>query len=172
MPFFVASKNVINDITSTLSKSMSSLNMFRFAEKFNQEMRNYFPLYMNEHDKIINSSNISSINTSEFNQTQRFPRLIENNEENNDTFQNNLGQELDKFDKENSFTNTAIQKTNLGASFLTDEVCEDLIRKYPYIDWGCKKATSFLQITLKNKFIIYKLNFIYHFMSFFSFFSC
>ena len=71
---------------------MSSLNMFRFAEKFNQEMRNYFPLYMNEHDKIINSSNISSINTSEFNQTQRFPRLIENNEENND--------KLDDFFKE------------------------------------------------------------------------
>ena len=103
MPFFVASKNVINDITSALSKGMGSMSpggigdtisdgikniaagvdkvkgLFRFAEKNDGEMRKFFPIFMKTYDQYKNSTNkkeITNSSNSEI-QNQNLPRFIE-----------------------------------------------------------------------------------------------
>jgi len=159
MPFFVASKNVINDITSALSKDMSSSSLgsdiagvandiagvasavskgakavssginkvkglFRFAEKNEGEMRNYFPLFMSKYDQmkkkssLINNDTLTN-STENKPSIQEMPRFIEDNETiSNETnikvdsnkLQMNLGQELDKY--VNDSNNQNIEKSS------------------------------------------------------------
>ena len=106
MPFFVASKNVINDITSALSKGMGSMSpgsigdtisggikniasgvnkikgLFRFAEKNDGEMRKFFPIFMKKLDQHKNSTNEKEITNSSNAkiQNQNLPRFIEDGE--------------------------------------------------------------------------------------------
>lgn len=107
MPFFVASKNVINDITSALSKGMGSMSpggigdtisggikniasgvnkikgLFRFAEKNDVEMRKFFPIFMKKYDQYKNSTNEKDISNSSSNSepsNQNLPRFIEDGE--------------------------------------------------------------------------------------------
>ena len=196
MPFFVASKNVINDVTSALSKGMGSTNLMRFVEENKSELKDFFPLYMQNYEnqkksiKIDNSSSTPEKNVE-------FPRFIENGDDLNnntnktndnttvnDTIFNetnkielNLGQELDKYIDEtqnvknkqnieknpekieNSQQNTQdlSKNTNIAEnseknSVLSPEICEDLMKKYPFIDFGCK-ASSFLQTRAYLRFL-------------------
>lgn len=168
MPFFVASKNVINDITSTLSKSMSSLKLFRFAEKHENEMRSYFPIFMHEYDQKKDNltlnldSNDFISNTSEKTIIES-PRFIEDNNDKDEDLNNltndninNDPNDISSIDKYELKENLNKNKTVYAISnVLSPEICEDLWKKYPYLDFGCDRIpVSFLQIKSKLRFKI------------------
>ena len=116
--------------------------MFRFAEK----------------NKLSLNSNSNNFNTNKSEKTIIEPIFIKDNSQELNNFTN----ETEMINDFNNVDNNVIEENKpvdkfSNVNILSPEVCEDLMKKYPYLDFGCNKiqnSVSFLQMQSKLRFYI------------------